>query len=313
GLVLNQVEEQMMDGLQVVILYGLISGSLYALVAIGYSLVYSLLGFVNFAHGELLTLGAYLFLVLAPETLGIGAVFVAIIAAVLIGVLATVIGLGLLSPARNQSRMAALVVAVGCSIVIQNVLNLTVSSEARAFPIWAGAKDPLFLGLNSLNIVSLLAVLILFATLWEIFFKRTRIGLEVRACATTPNAAKLWGLRIQLSYGIVFFISGAFAAIAGIAIAMDSQIVIPSLGFAFGLRAFIASVIGGLTSLRGAVAGSFFLGFVENLIGYLLVSVPSLTFMSAFVTKDVVALTLLVFFLLLRPQGIFATQTEARP
>lgn len=302
-----------MDSISDIILFGIITGSLYALATIGYSLIYSMLGFVNFAHGELLTLGAYAFLFLSPNELGLNAIPNLLMATLFTGVVSVIIGLFLLTRARRQSRMSALVVAIACSIIIQNLLVLFATAEARPFPIWNGAKESFLFGMNVLNFSCIVASITILIFLWYVFLKRTSIGLEILACATEPKAAKIWGLRGKFCFGIVFFISGCLAAFAGIALSMDSQIITPSTGFSFGIHAFIASVIGGLTNLRGAVAGAYLLGVIENLTGYLLITFPTFSFLSGIITKDLTALVLLVLVLLFKPHGLFTSNAEARP
>ena len=301
-----------MDGFQNALFFGLVSGSLYAIVALGYSLIYSVLRFVNFAHGDLLAVGAYFCWILGRDVLGLPVIPSIVISVLMTGGISYLIGVTVLIPARKRSAMTALVVAIGISIIIQNLISLTCTSDARSF--YSNLNLGQFFGLFTIvHILTLLVSMASLALLWWWFLKRTDTGIEVRACASNPKAAYHWGLRRDRTFGIVFFISGIFAGLAGIAIGLDNQIITPTMGFSFGIRAFIASVIGGITNLWGAVAGAFILGITENLVVYILLATPSLSWLGSYVSKDATALILLIIVMLWKPKGLFSQNLEARP
>ena len=293
--------------------YGLLAGCLYALVALGYSLIYSVLRFVNFAHGDLLTLGAYLCWFLSYR-LGLPFPVALVCASGITGLLSMAVGLLVLVPARRRSAMGALVAAIGISVVLQNLIALTFTPDAQPFyassaPVTVPPLPPF----KAVHLVMFFGTLLGLGLLWFVFLKRTSAGVEIRACASNPQAATLQGLRRGRAFALVFLLSGALAALAGIAKAMDDTLLTPTLGYALGLRAFIASVIGGINDLRGAIAGAFLLGLVENLALAALLSCTALASCEAAISKDAIALVLLVGALLVRPRGLFAASMEERP
>lgn len=294
-------------------IYGLVNGAMYALVAIGFSLIYSVLGFMNFAHGDLVTLGAYLVLFFGTPRCGMSLLTAALLSALATGLVAVVLGRGLLIPARQRSPQAALVVAIGISILLQATIAFLWSSDARAFyrttrgPVWS------FLPLSAFHLVLLVFVLVSLLLLWHGFFKRTRIGLAIRACAANPGAAYIFGMDRNRAFLCVFFLAGVFASFAGVAKALDDQIVTPVMGFSLGIRAFIASVLGGITSLRGAVGGAFVLGMLEAVTTHWIISIPALRPFGAVISRDAIALAVLALVLVVRPRGLFAVRFEPRP
>jgi branched-chain amino acid transport system permease protein len=236
-----------------------------------------------------------------------------ILAVLATGMLSLLLGYCVLVPAAMRSNTTALVVAIGISIMIQNILATLWTSEARPFY----PELPQFQigdsGVSAFHIGIVLLALLLLTLIWFGFFRRTDLGLETRACASNIHAARILGVRFTRVLLVVFFLSGLLAGVAGIAVGIDNRLIVPSMGTALGLRAFIASVIGGARSFRGAIAGSFVLGILENLVPLAFASVPGLAVFSALVSKDSVALVLLVVVLLWRHHGLFAVAYEGRP
>jgi branched-chain amino acid transport system permease protein len=298
-----------------ILFYGIITGSLYALVALGYSLIYSILRFVNFAHGEMITIGVYLCWFFGSSSLRLPLPLAIILSVLMTGVVSFLLGKAFLIPARRHSSMTALVVAIGISIIIQNLISLLFESDSKPFyPIVQTQKilaPELPFKLMHLGILFL--SLFFLGIVWFVFLKGTRIGLEIRGCASNPRAAYIYGLRQNHVYSIGFFLSGVFAAFAGIAIGFDTQIIIPTMGFSFGLRAFIACVIGGITNLVGAITGAFILGILENFIVYLMLSISFIAPIGSVLSKDVIALILLALVLMWKPRGLFGVSYESRP
>ena len=296
-----------------ILAYGLISGSSYAIVALGYSLIYSVLGVINFAHGDLLTVGAYLCWFLGSGGVGLPLPLAIVIALSLTSLFAFCLGRFCIIPAAKRSGIAALVISIGISIIIQNAISLSFTSDALPFyPSLSETTAGVF-PFKPVHVVMLVFSLLALAIVWFYFLKRTKIGMEVRACVSNPKAAYIFGLRKSTVFGVVFLLSGFFAAIAGIMKGFDDQIIVPTMGFSLGLRAFIASVIGGITDYRGAIAGAFILGFVENLSTFALLTVPVLSHLAPLVSKDAIALVLLLLVLLWKPKGLFSASYEQRP
>src|ERR1039458_2127327 len=164
-----------------------------------------------------------------------------------------------------------------------------------------------------LHVATLLGGLVSLTALWLLFFRRSLLGLEIRACASNPQAAQILGLRRDHVFTVVFFLSGVFAAPAGIVVGLDDRVVVPTLGFGLGLRAFVASVLGGIRSLGGAVAGGFLLGMLENVVAVAVLKVPLLAPHAAALSKDTIALVVLGIVLVWRPRGLFDYGAEGRP
>jgi branched-chain amino acid transport system permease protein len=297
------------------VLNGLIAGSLYAVVALGYSLVYSVLGFINFAHGDFLAVGVYLCLALGIGPLGLPIAVCIPVAMLATGLLSAAVGRALLIPASRRSSLSALLVAIGVSVVLQSALAAIFTSEATPFyaghPV--GRQVASWLPIKWLHVATLLSAVGSLAILWLVFFRRSLIGLEIRACASNPRAARNLGLRREYVFTIAFFISGLFAALAGISAGLDDGLIVPTLGFSLGLRAFVASVLGGIRSLGGAVAGGLLLGMLENLMALAVLKIPWLEPHAALFSKDTVALVVLGIALMWRPRGLFDRGLETRP
>jgi len=294
-------------------LYALVAGTLYSLVVLGYSLIYSVLGYVNFAHGEMLTISVYLCWLF--NNLGFNVVLSISLSIVLCGLISFLLGKYLMVPARRRSASSALIVAIGISIIVQNIIALLFNADAKAF--FPNRFNQNFTLVSvQLKLVSLFSIILALALLfitWYGLFKKTRIGLEIRACASNSLASYMFGLRQRKVFGLVFFISGIFAGLAGIAIGLDNHIITPTMGFAFGLRAFIASVIGGINNFKGAIAGAFILGLTENLLLYSVLSFPFLNFLAPIFSKDIIAIIVLTIALFYKPTGLFTKQIELRP
>ena len=278
-------------------------GAIYSLIALGYTLVYGILAMINFAHSEVLMLGAFCALglaALAPAAFGSGA-------AGLIGMFAAgMLGAGLLNvlierfayrPLRDVSRLAPLISAIGISIVLQNAVFLWVSTQSLSFPQPVAIRQ-ISIGsatVSSLQLVILGAALGLMALL-HFFVEHTRMGKAMRACADDIQTAGLMGIDADVVVALTFFVGGALGGAAGVLYGMNYGSIKYNLGFLPGAKAFTAAVLGGIGNIRGAVLGGFILGLLEVLAsGY----IPN-----GAEWRDVVAFTVLIVVLLFRPSGI---------
>jgi branched-chain amino acid transport system permease protein len=295
------------------IVNGLSLGSVYALIAVGYSLVYSILSFSNFAHGGFLVVGGYIcyglvsgFTVplLSGHSLNVPAldnIWIASAAALIgAGVVAILTERLAYRPIRERTSMTLylLIASMGVSIVIENVFVIVVGGQFRALPQRLFPAVPFTLGgvtLSLLDIFSLGAAVIFLGGL-QLFLVKTRWGLAIRAAAYDLRTAGLMGVNVSLLIGIVFFVAGVLAAIGGIFLSFRYSLY-PQLG-GFTTKAFVAAVIGGLGSLPGAVVGSLILGLAEMLVTGFISSQM----------RDFVVFSLLVLMLLVRPTGFFGKQ-----
>ena len=285
---------------------GLKLGSIYAIVAIGYSIVYGILRLINFAHGDIMTIGVYIILMLMNQA------GVPIPAALLISV-AFSVGVGLLierlayRPLRDASEETTLISSLAVSALLQNLLQMVFSAQRQPFMLPEALRTTHKIGivnLSTINIITFISTAI-FLVILHLVLTKTRIGTAMRACSENLRAARLMGVNVNRVVMTAFAIGSGLAVIAGFLLAGEYKTVYPSLGFVPGLKAFCAAVIGGIGSLGGAVTGAFIIGIAEMLFAGL---VP--TTMTAY--RDAFVFLLMVIVLLFRPNGLFGGSETAR-
>jgi branched-chain amino acid transport system permease protein len=308
-------------------LNGVTLGGLYALIALGYTLVYGILLMINFAHSELFMAGGYVglfvlkvlsdpalatgtFAFLKPlqsffngGTLGFVLLLVATfgISAIIVGLMGVLIERFAYRPLRHAPRLAPLISAIGVSIFLQNAVLLWISTKQLPYSRADGTSFitsvPLFkvLGVEvtSMQVFILVTSLVLLLFL-DTFVARTRIGRAMRATSQDRDAAGLMGVDINRVIALAFFIGPALGAVAGIFNGMYYGSVKYNMGFIPGIKSFTAAVIGGIGNLRGAMLGGFLLGIVESLAGGFI----------NYAYKDVIAFVVLVLVLIFRPGGL---------
>jgi branched-chain amino acid transport system permease protein len=279
-------------------------GGLYALIAIGITLTYTVMGMMNFAQGEFIMLPAYALFVLAGLPFAV-AVSAALAAGIAIAVLAERVAF---RPVRNADLAAQLVTSLAVATILQNVVSATVDARAQsvATPVLLSESSQIgALSIPNLEILTLaLTVFVLGGLGWLLY--RTRIGLEMRAAAENFEMARLLGVRADRVITIAFAISGALAAIVGVLIVIQTGQVSPTMGLTPVLVGFIAVVIGGFGRIFGAVIGGLVLGVLSSLLGTYLPDglVPF---------RDAIVFSLPVAILIVRPQGLLGAATgEAR-
>jgi len=286
--------------LQQLLLNGVIAGSIYALIAIGFTVIYRTVKFFHFAHGVVYTAGAY-FAYTLIISLHLNFVFSFFLS---IG-LAAILGIGIdrfvYYPLRrrNASNLIFLLASFGVVIFLQNLIQLIYGAQIltiRTGPIKEGHH---FLGavITDIQILILVVSVILMILLW-LFIQRTKLGKAMRAVSDDPVAANVVGINPERIIRGSFAIGSALAGAAGILISFETNIE-PTMGFSALLKGIIASIIGGIGSIPGAVLGGFFLGLAENL-GIWKISAG---------WKDCIAFVILIVFLLLRPRGFLGTKT----
>lgn len=275
---------------------GLALGLVYALVAVGYSLVFGILRLINFSHGAVYAFGAHAAFFFVGIHLGpIPAIILAVIVTGFLGVVIDKIALAPLRKKKSVS-IAALVTTLGISNIIQNMLVVLFGSQRKPFPDFFNL-GPLNLGgiqLNSRQFVmfGVCLGLLLFLLL---IVQKTKIGLAMRATAQNAKAASLMGINVNSIITLTFLMGGASAAIAGGMVSGYYQVVYPGMGFMIGLKAFAASVLGGIGSLPGALVGGLAVGVIE--------SIAALYIGSNY--RDAMAFIILIAVLIVRPSGIF--------
>ncbi|MEW6546068.1 MAG: branched-chain amino acid ABC transporter permease [Bacillota bacterium] len=300
---MEQIVQQVLNGLTV--------GSGYALVALGYTMVYGVLKFINFAHGDLFMLGTYVGLSVALVCLGGGLsnqwlvlllVFVAAMS--LVGLVGVSIERVAYRPLRRSGRLAPVVSALGCAVVLQNAVMLASGARYQVFPeglvpsaAWrvAGMTVPLLR-------VSVLILSLIFMGLLYLFIHRTTVGAAIRATALDHDTARLMGINVDRIIMLVFLIGPALGAAAGIMIGLYYRQVYFTMGWSYGLKAFTAAVLGGIGNIPGAMVGGIILGLLETL---------GAAYISA-AWKDAFAFLLLISILILRPTGLLGERVAEK-
>jgi branched-chain amino acid transport system permease protein len=298
---------------------GLVLGSIYALVALGYTMVYGILELINFAHGEVTMMGAMvalaaigLILGVAPGLPGLAVVFLGAAVAI-----PTCMALGFAiervayRPLRQAPRLAALITAIGLSIVLQNAAMLIWGRQYIPFPPILDVRRHELLGasVTDLQIAVLLLSLGIMAGLWWLV-RRTPLGRAMRATAQSPQLASLMGVDVNRVIGFTFVIGSALAAVAGIMVSAYYGLAHYYMGFMLGLKAFSAAVLGGIGNIAGAMLGGMLLGVIESLgAGY----VGDLTggFLGSHY-QDVFAFVVLILVLVFRPAGLLGERVATR-
>lgn len=284
---------------------GLTLGSVYALIALGYSMVYGILELINFAHGEIYMLGAYLGIIFLAffTTTGVTAYslpFALLLTTVLSVIVCSCYGFTIekiaYRPLRNAPRLSPLISAIGVSIFLQNYVMLTQGATDKVFPhIFGVAGFSVFSVRITFLQLTIIATSVFLMVSLRFFVRKTRIGTAMRAVAQDKTMAALLGINIDTVISVTFVIGSGLAAVAGLMVAMYYGLVNYFIGYVAGIKAFTAAVLGGIGSIRGAMAGGIVLGLVESLGG---------SYISG-EYKDAYAFMILIIILLLKPGGLF--------
>lgn len=292
-----------MDTLLQQIINGLSLGSVYALIAVGYSLVYSILLFSNFAHGGFLVIGGYIcYYTLAAVGHNIWvASFLAMVGA---GASAVLVERLAYKPIRERTNVTLylLIASMGMSIVIENIFVVTVGGRFRALPPVIPTNPVSVFGFATTSAFDILSLImaVFFLTALQVFLSKTKWGLAIRAASYDLKTAGLMGVNVNKLISIVFFVAGLLAAVGGIFLSVRYTLY-PQLGM-ITIKAFVAAVIGGLGSLPGAVVGSLILGLAEMLTAGFISSQM----------RDIVVFGMLILTLLWRPTGLFGKHVSEK-
>lgn len=278
--------QQLVNGVQI--------GSVYALVAIGYTMVYGIAKMINFAHGDIIMVGSYVALLFFQSS-GLPVWGVIAATAAVSAVLGVTIERLAYKPLRGGSRMSALITTIGVSLMLQNGFLLIFGSSPKPFPNHFTGEGFTLGGVTVSRLTAItLVVTVVLMVLLTLFVNRTRVGKAMRAVSEDQGAAQLMGINIDTSISITFAIGSALAAVAAVLYSSTYPLINPYMGSMLGLRAFIAAVIGGIGVILGAMIGGFIIGIAEALIKRYISSAMA----------DAIVFALLIIVLLVKPSGL---------
>jgi branched-chain amino acid transport system permease protein len=277
---------------------GLSLGSIYALLALGYTMIYGIIKIIHFAHGDVYMLGAFFgyYTINVWHFNFIMALFGSMIFCALVGMLIEFVAY---RPLRHSSRIAVLITAIGVSYFLENGMSVLFSGDTRDFPQVIKQVNYEWFGIRVTNIQLLIfATTIILMIILQLIVKKTKMGRAMRAAAADPVAAELMGININGTISFVFAIGSAMAGAAGVLIGLYYNSIDPTMGLTPGIKAFVAAVVGGVGSIPGAAVGAVIIGCLESMmqaIGF-----------SAF--KDAAVYVVLIIVLLFLPAGLFGNK-----
>ncbi|CAN5266896.1 branched-chain amino acid ABC transporter permease [soil metagenome] len=294
---------------------GLTIGSIYALIALGYTMVYGILRLINFAHGDVFMVGAYAGYMLAIHLGFAGSPSILGFAVVLFGSMMIAAAIGILierfayRPVRKYSRMTTLITAIGMSLFLEYIFVVIFSGTPRAFPQLLPSDTYTLFGNATINTSQLLifvvSILLMVGLQYVIFYTKT--GKAMRAVSFNLNSAKLMGVNTDFIIAFTFGLGSALAAAGGVLVAQYNPKIEPLMGLLIGLKAFVAAVLGGIGNIPGAVLGGLMIGAAETLVvGYgQYIGIPS-------TYRDAVAFAILILVLLIRPAGLLGSNVQEK-
>jgi len=285
---------------------GLALGSIYGLIAIGYTMVYGIIGMINFAHGDIFMVGSFIALIAFLAILGFGITFVplALVLVLILAMLLTAVWGWTIEriayrPLRESFRLAPLITAIGMSIILQNFIQVAQGARVKPLPPIVTGGYELFVqngfevSLSNIQILIIVTTVVLMGVYWLII-TRTSLGRSQRACEQDRTMAALSGVDVDRTISLTFVMGAALAAVAGLLYLLYYGVIDFYIGFVAGIKAFTAAVLGGIGSLPGAMLGGIIIGLIE-------------TFWSAYFSiqyKDVAAFSMLALVLIFFPSGL---------
>ena len=299
------------------IINGLVLGSIYALVALGYTMVYGIMGLINFAHGEVVMIGAMVALMLIKLLAAAGVPVYLSVPLALAAAAAVCMAVGFTieriayRPLRRAPKLAPLITAIGVSIILQNLAMLIWGRNYHAFPPIFPSTEFEIVGATITGLqVAIIAIAALMMIGLTLLIQRTRLGRAMRATSENPSIAQLMGVNINQIISFTFVIGSALAAVAGLMVSANYSIAHYYMGFMLGLKAFTAAVLGGIGNIAGAMLGGILLGIIESLgAGY----IGDLTggFLGSHY-QDIFAFFVLICVLIFRPSGLMGEKMAER-
>lgn len=291
---MDQFLQQMVNGISL--------GSIYALIALGYTMVYGIIKLINFAHGDVYMIGAYIgFAATTYANLGFfPALLIAMIACSVLGMTIEKVAY---KPLRNSSRIAVLITAIGMSLFLEYVMMFFVGAQVKSYPKLLSDKVYHFGDIViSMQQIYIVVTAIILMILLQFIVHKTKTGKAMRAVSIDKDAAQLMGIKVDRTISITFAIGSAFAGAAGVLVGIYYNSIDPLMGVMPGLKAFIAAVFGGIGSIPGAMIGGLSIGIMETIVsGY-----------GNSMYRDAAVFALLILILILKPAGLLGKNTREK-
>ena len=291
--------EQTINGLQ--------TGSIYALIALGYTMVYGIVRLINFAHGDILMIGAYGLLIAVSNGMPfIPALILSIIFCAILGVL---IDFFAYRPLRNAPKISVLITAIGMSFLLESLALIIFGADPKIIdvkyiPAFLSSNNQINLGIVNISVLSIFVILITLVCMLilNLFVKKTKLGKATRAVSQDAGAAQLMGINVNLTIATIFAIGSGLGALGGVLYALMYPRIEPYMGMLPGLKAFIAAVFGGIGSIPGAMVGGYVLGIIESYTkGYI-----SSTW------ANPIVFAVLILILVFKPSGLFGKNLKEK-
>lgn len=282
---------------------GLAVGSIYALIALGYTMVYGTIKLINFAHGDVYMMGAFIGY-FAVMVLKMNVFLALLLAMVVCAVLGVVIERVAYKPLRNSTRVAALITAIGVSYLLENAMSYFFGAESRPFPSDFGTETFTLFGDVSVNGKQILifGVTVVLMALLQFIVRYTKMGKAMRAVAVDEQAAQLMGIDVDGVISFTFALGSALAGIAGVLVGVYYNTISTTMGITVGLKAFVAAVLGGIGSIPGAMVGGYLIGLLETMV----------SFFGYSPYRDGVVYFLLFIILIVLPAGLFGKNVREK-
>ena len=280
------------------IINGLSIGGTYAMIALGYTMVYGIAKMLNFAHGDVIMVGGYTIVLFFPISPVVG-IIASVIFCVAVGI---IVEKSAYKPLRGASPLAVLITAIGVSKLLQSAAQIFIGSESKGITVDLGE---IHLGSVKISVLTLITILCSIAVMvgLTLFVKYTKTGRAMVAVSEDRGAAQLMGINVNFIIMITFIIGSALAAVAGIFLVLKIQDVSPVFGAMPGIKAFAAAVIGGIGSIPGAMVGGLVLGFIEAICGM----IPAIT-----PYTDAIEFAILIIVLLVKPTGFLGKKRREK-
>jgi len=284
------------------LLNGLQAGSIYALVALGYSMVYGIIMLLNFAHGDIIMVGAFIIWIIMVK-LALSPLLAVVLAVLVCTVLGMLIEKVAYSPLRSSPRLSLLITAIGVSYFLENVAQLIFGAGAQSIPQII-APGGISFGIGSISNTALVTILVSVVSMAGLTFlvNRTKMGKAMRAVSEDMGAAQLMGISLNKTISFTFAVGSALAGIGSVLYCCSYPQVSPTMGAMLGLKAFVAAVLGGIGSIPGAMLGGFCIGIAEALVAAVGLSV----------WKDGIVFAILIVVLLVKPNGILGVNLQEK-